>query len=238
MKLPMKKLSLVVVLLGAEVLRAQSTVPPREATAAEVNAGTSSTTFISPRRLNGSSSVVTLAPGVKSVDGGVVDLAATETSKAVVFNAVFSAAPGVMAQLFLPDGAGSGIKCWPDESTRTATGVTFRFSAAVPGSGYKLAWMAAGATATAGASPVAGSRLADSGAVALSAGATSAVVSFNFGFQGTPAPAAVIAMPNSGGDAIQAVPDESTLSNGGVTFRFNAAIPATGYYLRWVAVGS
>src|SRR4051812_14701105 len=81
-------------------------------------------------------------PGSKSVDGAVVTLAANDVSKAIVTTVAFSSAPAYQAQVLLPNNASSGIECWPDESTRTAAGVTFLFSDAIPASGYKLAWNA------------------------------------------------------------------------------------------------
>ncbi len=83
-------------------------------------------------------------PGGKTSDGGVVSLAQNDTSKAIVFGVSFLSAPAVQAQIVLPNNASSGIDCWPDESTRTALGVTLLFSDAIPASGYKLSWSAIG----------------------------------------------------------------------------------------------
>ena len=83
-------------------------------------------------------------PGSKSVDGGVVALSTNDVSKAVTFGVGFTSAPSPTGQILLPDNTQSGIDCWPDESTRTALGVTFLFGAAIPASGFKLAWNAVG----------------------------------------------------------------------------------------------
>lgn len=84
-------------------------------------------------------------PGSQSADGGTVALAAADMSKAITFGAAFAAAPAVQGQIILPNGSSSGVECWPDYSTLTAAGVTFRFGSEVPASGYYLTWTAVGA---------------------------------------------------------------------------------------------
>lgn len=74
----------------------------------------------------------------------LISLDAADESKAVTFATAFASAPTyVNATILAPDGTAAGIACWPDESTRTTTGITFRFAAAIPASGYKLSYLAA-----------------------------------------------------------------------------------------------
>ena len=75
---------------------------------------------------------------------GISDLTPGAESAALAFPAAFTAKPQcILPKIFAPDGSASGIDCWPDESTRTTTGVTIRFGAAIPASGYKLSYLAA-----------------------------------------------------------------------------------------------
>jgi len=83
-------------------------------------------------------------PGASNADGGVVTVASGAGSKAITFNVAFGAAPAVDGVLLLPDNTNSGIDCWPDESTRTALGVTFLFADTTPNANYKLSWIAVG----------------------------------------------------------------------------------------------
>jgi hypothetical protein len=79
-----------------------------------------------------------------TTDGGVVTLATNDTSKAVTFASTFSAAPSVNGVILIPTSAGPAISAYPDESTRSTSGVTFIFSDAIPSSGFKLSWQAIG----------------------------------------------------------------------------------------------
>lgn len=68
----------------------------------------------------------------------VVDLSAAETSKAVVYDSPFASTPKfVQATVSAPDG-GTAIFAIPRESTRSASGITFDLTDAIPGAGYKL----------------------------------------------------------------------------------------------------
>lgn len=74
------------------------------------------------------------------VKAKVIELTAGETSKAVTYDTPFGGgAPRfVQGQISPPDG-GVGFLAFPRDSTRTAEGITFDFTQAVPGSGtYKL----------------------------------------------------------------------------------------------------
>ncbi len=68
----------------------------------------------------------------------VIDLDENDTEKAVVFATAFGAAPKfVRGEIAAPD-SGEAVFAVVRESTRTAAGVTFDFTAAIPGAGYKL----------------------------------------------------------------------------------------------------
>jgi len=76
-----------------------------------------------------------------SLKTGLESLGAGETSKAVVFPAVFGATPVIIAFLIAPNG-GYVISCTVDDSTITTSGFTAQFAAAMPDANYKLAWFA------------------------------------------------------------------------------------------------
>jgi hypothetical protein len=61
-----------------------------------------------------------------------------QTSAAVAWQTPFGVAPtSVTAHIAMPSG-GYIIECAPDWSTLTVSGVTFQFSASIPGAGYTL----------------------------------------------------------------------------------------------------
>lgn len=83
---------------------------------------------------------VTLPPAgdLDIVKAKVVTLAAADVEKAVTYDAPFASAPRfVQATVSAPEGGGA-IFAIPRESTRTAEGITFDLTAAVPATGYKL----------------------------------------------------------------------------------------------------
>jgi len=76
-----------------------------------------------------------------------------------------------------------------------------------------------------------------SAATALTAASESQAVVFTVPFTAAPTVGATVAKP-SGGDNIFATVRQDTVSVNGFTAEFDAPIPATGYVLHWVAVGS
>lgn len=83
-----------------------------------------------------------VVPGGEGVDGGIEDVAAASTSKAVTFGATFAAITSIQGKLLSPTGA-TTIDARVDYSTLTTSGVTFRFSS-IPASGWKLSWTVTG----------------------------------------------------------------------------------------------
>lgn len=76
------------------------------------------------------------------VKAGTVDLAEADESEDIAFDEDFGSVPrGVTVTLLAPNGE-PGFPVWVDFSTLTVSGFTVRCGAAVPGSGYKLSWIA------------------------------------------------------------------------------------------------
>ena len=81
-----------------------------------------------------------------------------------------------------------------------------------------------------------GSQSVDGGNVAVAQNDTSKAIVFNVAFTSPPAINGKLMSP-TGTTEIAAKVDYSTLTTTGVTFRFSA-IPASGWFLSWEAVGS
>jgi hypothetical protein len=72
--------------------------------------------------------------------------------------------------------------------------------------------------------------------VSLAADDESKAVAFTIPFGSTPSGLSATILSPSGGYVISAVIDQSTVTASGFTARFGAAIPASGYFLSWIAV--
>lgn len=82
------------------------------------------------------------------LQSGNATLAADDESKAITFGTAFAAAPRVFCNVVAPDG---GVLFTVQPALVTASGFTAVFGAAVPATGYSLAWIAVAAGATSAA---------------------------------------------------------------------------------------
>lgn len=81
--------------------------------------------------------------GTGNVRSGTVALAQNDTEKAVVFGTAFTGAgvPSLVPTVIPPVG-GDAIDAWVEDGDVTNAGATITFSAAIPTSGYFLAFVA------------------------------------------------------------------------------------------------